>query len=104
MDDFNALIHQPTRLRIMAALSALSDDTLLEFTTLRDLLELTDGNLGTHLRTLEEAGYVDIQKTFVGRKPCTFITLTPQGRAAFQAHVRALETLIHRGGSHESGN
>ncbi len=98
MEKLNPIIHQPTRLRIMASLAALTGDVSLEFTTLRDLLELTDGNLGTHLRTLEEAGYIQVQKTFVGRKPCTFISLSEEGRAAFRRHVCALEALIYAGG------
>ncbi len=94
MSELNPIIHQPTRLRIMAALQALSDDAQIEFTTLRDLLSLTDGNLGAHLRTLEEHGYVQIEKTFVGRRPCTFIALTSEGRRAFDEHVRALQAIL----------
>jgi len=63
------LIHQPTRLQLMAALAALSPDSEVEFTYLRDLLGLTDGNLSAHLLRLEEAGYIRTRKTFVGRKP-----------------------------------
>ena len=94
MTTLNSVIHQPTRLRIMASLVALQDDAQIEFTTLRDLLGLTDGNLGAHLRTLEEHGYVHLEKTFVGRRPCTFVFATPEGRQAFEEHVRALRAIL----------
>jgi DNA-binding MarR family transcriptional regulator len=93
MLDLNELIHQPVRLRIMAALVTLEDDIQLEFTYLRDLLEVTDGNLGAHLRKLEEAGYVELVKTFVARKPRTYVAITPLGQRAFEKHVAALETI-----------
>ncbi len=87
-------IHQPTRLRIMAALAALAPESEIEFTALRDLLGLTDGNLSTHLLRLEEAGYIRVRKTFVGRKPRTFLALTPDGRAAFERYRAALVALL----------
>jgi DNA-binding MarR family transcriptional regulator len=93
----NELIHQPARLRIMAALVSVENDTQLEFTYLRDLLELTDGNLGAHLRKLEEAGYVKIIKTFVARKPRTYVMITARGQNAFAGHVAALEAIVHAG-------
>ncbi|HIQ08790.1 MAG TPA: ArsR family transcriptional regulator, partial [Anaerolineaceae bacterium] len=71
MARFNTLIHQPTRLQIMAALNALDEDAELDFTALRDLLGISDGNLATHLRKLEDAGYITITKTFVARRPRT---------------------------------
>ena len=91
----NELIHQPTRLKIMATLNALRRGAKLEFTELRKLLEVTDGNLGTHLTTLENAGYVEIEKSFVGKKPRTRISLTRAGRRAFDAHVQYLQDIIH---------
>jgi DNA-binding MarR family transcriptional regulator len=97
MGTLNELIHQPVRLRIMAALEAMTPDTQVEFTYLRDLLGLTDGNLGAHLRKLEEAKYVQLSKTFVARKPRTYITITPRGRKAFARHVEALETILRSG-------
>ncbi len=93
MVDLNELIHQPIRLRIMAALVTMEDDVQLEFTYLRDLLDVTDGNLGAHLRKLEEAGYVELIKTFVARKPRTYIAITALGRRAFEKHVAALEAI-----------
>ncbi len=102
------LIHQPTRLRIMAALAALPPGAEVDFTYLRDLLALTDGNLSTHLVRLEEAGYVQTRKTFVGRKPRTFLALTPRGRLAFAEYRATLERLLSPSSppeqSHHSAN
>ena len=91
----NELIHQPTRLKIMATLNALRGTAKLEFTELRKLLDVTDGNLGTHLVTLENAGYIEIEKTFVGKKPRTRASLTRAGRRAFETHVQYLRDIIH---------
>ena len=94
MAEFNETIHQPVRLRIMAALVTLEPADEVDFTYLRDLLEVTDGNLGAHLRKLEEGGYIAVNKTFVERKPHTFIAATAKGRQSFQAHVAALEAIL----------
>ncbi len=94
MPELDEVIHQPVRLRIMAALVALETGNSVDFIYLRDLLKLTDGNLGTHLHRLEEAGYIEVEKTFVDRKPRTFIKSTTRGRTAFQAHVTALEAIL----------
>ncbi|MGB2895242.1 MAG: transcriptional regulator [Anaerolineales bacterium] len=94
MASLDTLIHQPVRLRIVASLSALPEDGSAEFTFLRDLHDLTDGNLGAHLRKLEEAGYVSLEKTFIERKPRTFIAITRKGRKAFMEHVEALELIL----------
>jgi DNA-binding MarR family transcriptional regulator len=81
----------------MAALVALDPGSQVEFTYLRDLLDLTDGNLGAHLRKLEESGYVKLSKTFVARKPRTYATATKRGRKAFDDHVAALESILNIG-------
>ncbi len=94
MPELDDLIHQPTRLRIMAALVALEAEVKAEFSLLRDMLELTDGNLSAHLRTLEEAGYVAVEKGYVGRRPRTWVQVTEAGRQAFENHVNALEAII----------
>ena len=94
MAALNELIHHPVRLRIMAALVVMAEDTQAEFTTLRDLLGVTDGNLGAHLRRLEEAGYLELSKTFVARKPRTYIAPSRLGREAFANHVAALEAIV----------
>ncbi len=94
MAELNETIHQPVRLRIMAALVALEPKDEVDFSYLRDLLDVTDGNLGAHLRKLEEAGYISINKTFIDRKPRTFIAATTEGRKVFQEHVAALESIL----------
>jgi DNA-binding MarR family transcriptional regulator len=94
MTGLNETIHQPVRLRIMAALVTLNNDDAVDFTYLRDLLEVTDGNLGAHLRKLEDAEYIAINKEFVDRKPRSFISATSTGRKVFQEHVRALEEIL----------
>lgn len=75
-------------------MAALREGEAVEFGTLRNLLELTDGNLGAHLRRLEEQGYIDLDKTFVDRKPRTFVRLTGTGRRAFKSHIAALEAIL----------
>ena len=94
MAELNELIHQPVRLRIMATLVTLESGDEVDFTYLRDLLEVTDGNLGAHLRKLEDAGYIAVNKTFVDRKPRTYIAATAEGRKVFQEHVEALESIL----------
>lgn len=88
------IIHAPARLRIMAALAAGPKRHLLEFTRLRALLGLTDGNLGAHLATLEGAGYVAVTKDFVGKRPRTRLAVTAAGSAAYRAHVVALRAIL----------
>jgi len=88
------IIHQPTRLRIMAALNALPGGEAIEFTRLRAIVSATDGNLGAHLATLENAAYVAITKDFVGKKPRTRIVLTRSGRRAFSQHVAYLRDIL----------
>jgi DNA-binding MarR family transcriptional regulator len=94
MPELNETIHQPVRLRIMAALVALEPGNEVDFIYLRQLLDVTDGNLGAHLRKLEEAGYIAVSKTFVERKPRTYVSATPAGRLVFQEHVAALESIF----------
>jgi len=94
MAELNETIHQPVRLRIMASLVTLEPGNEVDFTYLRELLDVTDGNLGAHLRKLEEAGYIAVNKTFVERKPRTFVSVTPEGRKIFKEHVAALESIL----------
>ena len=94
MDGPNELIHQSTRLRIASALNALRKGETLDFVELKKLLDATDGNLATHLAALEDAGYVEVQKEFVGKKPRTRVALTSAGRKAFAAHVSYLRSLL----------
>ena len=88
-------IHQPVRLRIMAALTALADlDEGLDFTSLKSLTGATDGNLGAHIDQLAKAGYVEVSKAFVARRPRTTVKTSPAGRAAFARHVAFLRDII----------
>ncbi|HNT76764.1 MAG TPA: transcriptional regulator [Anaerolineae bacterium] len=94
MSNLNETIHQPVRLRIMAALVTLEASNEVDFTYLRELLDVTDGNLGAHLRKLEEASYIAVNKVFVERKPRTYVSATAEGRRVFQEHVAALEAIL----------
>ncbi len=94
MGRIDEVIHQSLRLRIMASLVTLDPRDTVDFVYLRDLLKATDGNLGAHLEKLEAARYVKIEKTFVKRKPRTFISATAKGRAAFEEHVLALKAIL----------
>ena len=98
MAELNEIIHQPARLRIMAALVSLDGDLQPSFNYLKDMLELTDGNLGAHLRKLEESGYIEICKTFMNNKPYTYVEVTILGRRAFSEHVSALEDILKANG------
>jgi len=93
MPEIDRIIHQPVRLRIMASLVTLPPKAQADFRYLRDLLKVTDGNLGAHLQTLERAGYIEVEKTFVARKPRTFLSVTAKGRRAFRSHVQALNRI-----------
>lgn len=95
MPEIDTIIHQPARLKIMASLMTLESGEQVDFVYLRKILKLTDGNLGAHLTKLENAGYIKIEKTFIARKPRTFINTTGKGRDAFEDHIAALEAIIH---------
>lgn len=92
--DADDLIHQPLRLKIMTALYAERDAQSVEFSRLKAVTRATDGNLGSHLTTLEKAGYVKIAKDFVGKRPRTRAALTAAGRRAFRRHVDYLRELV----------
>lgn len=91
--EFDTLVHQPTRLRLFAYLYRHGETS---FQTLKSALEVTEGNLSSHLQTMEEAGAVRVEKEFVDRRPRTTYELTDGGREQFEAHVDALEGLIDR--------
>jgi DNA-binding MarR family transcriptional regulator len=97
MDQPNAIIHQPIRLKIMAALKALPDCEMLEFVRLKAIVGATEGNLGAHITTLEEAGYVNVEKDFAGKRPRTRVMLTKQGRRAFDDYVADLRAILDGG-------
>jgi DNA-binding MarR family transcriptional regulator len=94
MEQPDAIIHQPLRLKIMAALKALPRGERLEFVRLRALLSATEGNLGAHLGTLENAGYIRIEKDFNGKKPRTRVSLTDSGTRAYRDYVTYLRAII----------
>jgi len=94
MAQLDNIIHQPVRLQIMSSMVTLEKDEQVNFSYLKKLLKLTDGNLGAHLNKLEEAGYIKLEKAFVAKKPCTFISPTGKGRDAFTEHITALKEII----------
>jgi DNA-binding transcriptional ArsR family regulator len=87
----NETIHQRTRLAIMASLAGVDK---LDFNELKAELGLTDGNLSTHLSSLERAGYVTIEKTFKGKKPHTSLVINGKGRAALANYIRLLQGIL----------
>jgi DNA-binding MarR family transcriptional regulator len=91
LDGLNRVFESKIRLGIMSVLVA---NGSADFATLKSLLELTDGNLASHTRSLEEAGYILCEKKFVGRKPNTTYMVTDAGREAFAAHITALERFL----------
>lgn len=95
-NDIDEVIHGRVRLSIMAFLSTAGQ---AEFGVLKDKTQATDGNLSTHLRKLEDAGYVVQDKRFVGRKPQTVIGMTELGRKAFVNYLTALQALLPAKGS-----
>jgi DNA-binding MarR family transcriptional regulator len=94
MEQPNAIIHQPIRLKIMAALKALTLGEKIEFVRLKSLVDATEGNLGAHIQTLEQAGYVVVEKDFAGNRPRTRIAMTLQGTHAFEDYVAYLRGII----------
>ena len=91
IESLDEVIHGRVRLGIMAYLAGADS---ADFATLKARLQLTDGNLSVHLRKLEEAGYIEIIKSFVGRKPLTQARVTRQGRAAFDRYLAAMSALV----------
>jgi DNA-binding transcriptional ArsR family regulator len=88
------VLSDTTRLRIQAALHALPGTAAMSFTILRKALMLTDGNLGKHVHVLMDAGFVDAEEHWRGKRRTTLYRATSAGRAAFDAHVRALNAII----------
>jgi DNA-binding MarR family transcriptional regulator len=92
LEHLNKAFESKARLGIMSALMV---NDRLDFNALKELLDLTDGNLASHLKALEEGQYLEVQKQFVGRKPNTTYQATDAGRKAFAEHLKALEKLIN---------
>ncbi|MES2455718.1 MAG: transcriptional regulator [Bacteroidota bacterium] len=91
IEALNKIFDSRIRLGVMSLLMV---NDSISFNELKQMLELTDGNLASHLNTLEQAEYLKIQKAFVGKKTNTTYTVTAFGRAAFKAHLDALEKMI----------
>ena len=87
------VIHEKGRLTIMSMLAASPE---LSFTELRDALGMTDGNLTTHIRTLQQAGYVSVTKSFQNNRPLTTCALTTAGRKAFTHYINLLEEVVRQ--------
>jgi DNA-binding HxlR family transcriptional regulator len=91
IEKLDRVIHERGRLAIMSVLAATES---LSFKELKSHLGMTDGNLSVHMRTLEDSGYVAVEKSFVNRKPLTEYSLTPEGREAFQAYIQTLAEIV----------
>lgn len=91
--NLDRVIHEKGRLAIMSLLAASPE---LAFTELRDTLDMTDGNLTTHIRTLQEAGYVSVAKSYQNKRPHTSCSLTPKGHKAFTTYINLLEKIVQQ--------
>jgi Predicted transcriptional regulator len=91
IQQLNKAFDHRIRLGIMSALAVNEE---LNFNTLKEVLQLTDGNLASHLKTLEDCGYLRVRKAFIGRKTNTTYAATAEGLAAFKAHLQVLEDMI----------
>jgi DNA-binding transcriptional ArsR family regulator len=95
LPELDPVIHAQARLRVVSALSSLPESDSITFPRLQQILRMTPGNLSVHLRKIEDAGYVEVQKTHRGRTPTTLVRLTRRGRLAFEDYVLALRTLLN---------
>lgn len=93
-DDIDPVIHERVRLAIVSALAVAPE---MSFNDLKSTLGLSDGNLSAHATSLQKAGYIEIAKTFKGRRPHTTLRLTPVGLKAFQDYVETLRKIISKG-------
>jgi len=89
--NYDKAFENVVRLRVMSILMV---NEQYDFNSFKEILEVTDGNLASHLRYLENQGYIAVEKTFVGRKPQTNYSATASGKKAFQEHLNFLEQLI----------
>ncbi len=87
------VIHERGRMGIMSLLAASPE---LSFTDIKQMLEMTDGNLSVHLRTLQQAGYVQVSKTFARNRPLTTCRLTSEGKTAFERYIGLLERIVRQ--------
>jgi DNA-binding MarR family transcriptional regulator len=91
LKDLNKAFENKIRLGIMSGLVV---NEYLDFNSLKELLSVTDGNLASHLKSLEKSGYIVFQKKFLGRKPNTKYSATEEGQKAFVKHIKAIEKLL----------
>ena len=94
-DDIDPVIHERARLAIVSALAVAPE---MSFYELKSTLGLSDGNLSAHATSLQQAGYIEIAKTFKGRRPHTTMRLTPTGQKAFANYLETLRKIIQKGG------
>lgn len=92
LDGFDKAFESKARLGIMAILNARDE---VDFNEMKNLLQLSDGNLASHATTLEKLQYIEIQKSFKGKKPLTVYKSTKAGQEAFSRHLKSLETLLN---------
>ena len=91
LEHFDKAFENRIRLQIMSVLAA---NMSYDFNSLKDLLQITDGNLASHIKALEKEEYINITKSFIGKKPNTQYAITKKGKNAFKKHLQALENLI----------
>ncbi len=91
--DFNKIVHEPIRLGILTLLFTIKQ---ADFSFLKKELNISDGNIFTHLRKLEETKYISVIKKFVNRKPKTIYEITEKGKKAFKAHIKKLEDIFSK--------
>jgi len=89
--EIDRVVHEPARLMLMSVLYVIDS---ADFTFLMNLTGISWGNLSAHMSKLEETGYLEVEKSFKGKRPNTMLRLTPQGRAAFQAYRRKMKQLL----------
>jgi DNA-binding MarR family transcriptional regulator len=92
-DDIDPVIHERVRLAIMSALAVAPE---MSFKEIKSTLGLSDGNLSAHATSLQRAGYIEIAKTFKGRRPHTTLRLTRLGQKAFRGYIETLKKIIHK--------
>ena len=95
LEHFDKAFENRVRLQVMSVLMA---NEQYDFNSLKELLQVTDGNLASHIKALEKEEYIIVNKSFIGRKPNTQYSASPKGREAFKRHLQALENLIKQQG------
>lgn len=91
IDDLHKAFESRVRLGIMSALAV---NDALDFTSLKEYLDVTDGNLATHIKKLEKEGFIEVEKSFIDNKPNTTYYMTQDGKKAFEEHLNVLEKII----------